>query len=45
MLLIKGNIMRKKSHSIQRKRLMNQNKHKINARRHVQFLQEMQVQV
>lgn len=34
--------MRKKSHSIQRKRLINQQKHKVSARRHVQFIQESQ---
>jgi hypothetical protein len=34
--------MRKKSHSIQRKRLISQQKHKINARRQVQFIQENQ---
>ncbi|GAA6205256.1 MULTISPECIES: hypothetical protein [Thalassotalea] len=34
--------MRKKSHSIQRKRLISQQKHKVSARRHVQFIQENQ---
>jgi hypothetical protein len=34
--------MRKKSHSIQRKRLINQQKHKISARRNIQFIQENQ---